>query len=339
MIKDALNIEQLHVQIKDLHILKDFSLNLDQGDILCLLGPSGCGKTTALKAIAGLIPSINGRIKLFEKVIQNKNSRINVSPEKREMGFIFQDYALFPHLTVYENVAFSLKGQSKSDIEKKVHGNLKLVQLNGLENRYPHQLSGGQQQRTAVARALSSQPKLLLMDEPFSNVDNQVKLQMMAELRKLLKANNITCIFVTHSKQEAFSFADKTAVLNNGCIEQVDVTKNILEYPTNVFVAKFMEAGNIVASINLSENLFSDVNSLSNGQYLLKENGFKVTSEKDSIGVEAQVLDCLYIGYRYRIKALLSNSNIQLQIETPDSIKVGSRISLQYIHQPVHIPD
>jgi iron(III) transport system ATP-binding protein len=337
MIKDALSIEQLNVQIKDLRILKDFSLNLDQGDILCLLGPSGCGKTTALKAIAGLIPATSGRIKLFENVIQDKNKNLNSLPENRGMGFIFQDYALFPHLTVYENVAFSLKGQSKSDIEKKVNTNLKLVQLNGLEDRYPHQLSGGQQQRTAVARALSSQPKLLLMDEPFSNVDNQVKLQMMAELRELLKANNITCIFVTHSKQEAFSFADKTAVLNNGSIEQVDITKNILEQPSNVFVAKFMEAGNIIDSSNLSGGLLSEADKLTNGLYLLKESGFEISIKKDSRGVKVHVLNCLYIGYRYRIKAILSDSNVTLKVETAEPIEVGSEAFLKYIHQPVRV--
>jgi iron(III) transport system ATP-binding protein len=337
MIKDALSIEQLNVQIKDLRILKDFSLNLDQGDILCLLGPSGCGKTTALKAIAGLISATSGRIKLFENVIQDTNNNINTPPEKREIGFIFQDYALFPHLTVYENVAFSLKGHTKSDIDKKVNENLKLVQLNGLEKRYPHQLSGGQQQRTAVARALSSQPKLLLMDEPFSNVDNQVKQQMMAELRDLLKENNITCIFVTHSKQEAFSFADKTAVLNNGQIEQVDITKNILENPSNIFVAKFMEAGNIIDGSSLPPPLLNDGKVLADGQYLLKENGFRINTEKDSSGVKVRILDCLYIGYRYRIKALLVDTNITVKFETPRSMQVTSEAYLQYLHQPVRI--
>ena len=171
MIKNALKVEQLNVHIKNQHILKDFGLTLDQGDILCLLGPSGCGKTTALKAISGLIESNNGKVELFSNIL--KNDKQEIAPEKREIGFIFQDYALFPHLTVFQNIAYALKGKDKTTIEKEVEKYLSLVHLQGLNDRYPHELSGGQQQRTAVARALSNEPKLLLMDEPFSNIDNQ----------------------------------------------------------------------------------------------------------------------------------------------------------------------
>jgi iron(III) transport system ATP-binding protein len=336
MMKDALTIERLNVQINQQHILQDFSLSLDQGDILCLLGPSGCGKTTALKAIAGLIPAADGHIKLFDNLIQDANDSFNMPPEKRGMGFIFQDYALFPHLTVFDNVAFSLKGQSKSEIVKKVSENLKLVQLSGLENRYPHQLSGGQQQRTAVARALSSQPKLLLMDEPFSNVDNQVKQQMMAELRGLLKANNITCIFVTHSKQEAFSFADKTAVLNNGCIEQVDITKNIFEHPNNVFVARFMEAGNIISGNDLPQLLFNAFKPLNDACYLLKENGFKIETDK-SEGAKGLITDCLYIGYRYQLSILIIDTGVSINAESTEPFDINHEVSLKYLHNPVLI--
>ena len=244
MIKDALIVEQLAVQLQDKNILKDFSLSLDQGDILCLLGPSGCGKTTALKAMAGLIPAHHGSIQLFDK--QLKKNAFELAPEKRDIGFIFQDYALFPHMTVGQNIGYSLRGQGKAAIDANIEQSLSLVHLDGLSERYPHELSGGQQQRTAVARALANRPKLLLMDEPFSNIDSQVKQSMMAELRGLLKRHNITCIFVTHSKLEAFSFADKTAVMHDGKIVQVDRTQAIYETPKNEFVARFMEAGNLI---------------------------------------------------------------------------------------------
>ena len=334
MMKNALKIEQLNVHIRDQHILKDFSLSLDQGDILCLLGPSGCGKTTALKAIAGLIESEQGHITLFSQLI--KDNQTEMPPEKREMGFIFQDYALFPHMTVFENVAYALKGMPKSDIKAVVKNNLSLVRLEGLEKRYPHELSGGQQQRTAVARALSNKPKLLLMDEPFSNIDNQVKQKMIAELRLLLKSNNITCIFVTHSKQEAFNFADKTAILNNGRIEQIDSTKSIFEHPSNAFIANFMEAGNIVIGEQLPNELFIDFNIHNEHYYLLKEIGFAINTDKKS-GVIAKVVDCLYVGYRYQLTVKLISTDATLKIESIEAVDIGSDVSLQYQHNPVCI--
>lgn len=331
--KDALKIEQLDVQIKNQHILKNFSLKLDQGDILCLLGPSGCGKTTALKAIAGLIKTQNGRIELFNQTL--KDELTELPPEKRGMGFIFQDYALFPHLTVFENIAFALKGQDKSIITSNVSKHLSLVRLDGLEQRYPHQLSGGQQQRTAVARALSNQPKLLLMDEPFSNIDNQVKHKMMAELRQLLKANNMTCIFVTHSKHEAFSFADKTAVMHQGKVEQMDITRNIYEHPDNLFVAQFMEAGNIIPCADIADNLFSIGKCENSGFYLLKENGFTLSSD----GAKGLVKDCLYIGYRYRIEAALENQSKSIYFEADEPMNIDSEIFLKYTHEPTVIAE
>lgn len=321
----ALTINQLCVELQDKSILKDFSLSLDQGDILCLLGPSGCGKTTALKAIAGLLPC-QGEIQLFDKTLLSKSR--NTPPEKRNMGFIFQDYALFPHMTVAENIAYGLKGQNKDNIEETVKHSLELVHLDGLGERFPHQLSGGQQQRTAVARALANRPKLLLMDEPFSNIDSQVKQSMMAELRSLLKAHNITCIFVTHSKQEAFSFADKTAILNNGCIEQVDRTQMIYEFPKNKFVANFMEAGNLLPCNQVPEGLLSEPTHCGDGDYLLRENGFAFEGEASGI-----VVDSLYMGFRYRNEITINEQT--LFVESKDEMPKGERIRLRYVHHPV----
>lgn len=321
----ALTINQLSVELQDKSILKDFSLSLDQGDILCLLGPSGCGKTTALKAIAGLLPC-QGEVQLFDKTLLSKSR--NTPPEKRNMGFIFQDYALFPHMTVAENIAYGLKGQSKDKIEETVNHSLELVHLDGLGDRFPHQLSGGQQQRTAVARALANRPKLLLMDEPFSNIDSQVKQSMMAELRHLLKAHNITCIFVTHSKQEAFSFADKTAILNNGSIEQVDRTQMIYEFPKNKFVANFMEAGNLLPCNRVPEGLLSEPTHCGDGDYLLRENGFAFDGE-----ARGTVVDSLYMGFRYRNEIKINEQTIY--VESKDEIPKGELIPLRYVHHPV----
>jgi len=331
MIKDALTVRSLDVQLQQKSILKDFSLSLDQGDILCLLGPSGCGKTTALKAMAGLIDAKHGTIELFDKLLK-KNS-FELPAEKRDIGFIFQDYALFPHLTVGQNIGFSLKGQSRAAIEANVAQSLSLVHLDGLEDRYPHELSGGQQQRTAVARALSNRPKLLLMDEPFSNIDSQVKQSLMTELRKLLKSHHITCIFVTHSKQEAFSFADKTAILNDGKIEQIGSTKNIYEQPKNLFVAKFMEAGNVIPCKDMPANLLLHATEETEGHYLLKENGFQFNNGTS----KGKILDCLYMGYRYRCE--ISLDGLIIFVESSESKEIDSDVYLQYIHHPVSIPN
>lgn len=332
MTVDALTIEQLNVHIRHQHILKDFSLSLNSTDILCLLGPSGCGKTTALKAIAGLIESRQGHIKLFSETVKDNN--YETAPENREIGFIFQDYALFPHMTVFENIAYGLKGKSKQEIKTTVKNCLSLVRLDGLAERYPHELSGGQQQRTAVARALANRPKLLLMDEPFSNIDNQVKQKLMAELRLLLKSNGITCIFVTHSKQEAFYFADKTAVLNNGKIEQIDSTKNIFERPNNTFVANFMEAGNILSRSRIPVSLCSALPE--NENCLFKENGFEIHQQPDS-GAEAKVIDCLYIGYRYQLTLVLADTSSVIKIESSEPYAPNTKIYITYQWEPVSI--
>lgn len=326
----ALHIENLAVNLQDKSILKDFHLSLNEGDILCLLGPSGCGKTTALKAISGLIPAASGTIHLFGDLLK-KNS-FELPPEKRDIGFIFQDYALFPHLTVAENIGFSLKHLNKEAKAAHVEQSLDLVHLQGLGERYPHELSGGQQQRTAVARALANRPKLLLMDEPFSNIDSQVKYKLMTELRSLLKHHNITCIFVTHSKQEAFSFADKTAVLNDGNIEQVDITQVIFEKPVNRFVAEFMESGNLIDAPLLANELFACLPSTpQTGSVLLKENGFAVVSGKH--GIQGLVLDSLYVGHRYRNH--IQFNGFDLWIETINPLTPHEHVQVQYLHQPL----
>ncbi len=332
MTSNTLNIEQVNVQFDQKKILQDFSLSLNEGDILCLLGPSGCGKTTALKAIAGLLDVQQGKIELFGKLL--KKNAFELPPEKRDIGFIFQDYALFPHMSVAQNIAFSLKGQSPEAIEGTIKETLSLVHLGGMEKRYPHELSGGQQQRTAVARALANRPKLLLMDEPFSNIDSQVKQSMMSELRHLLKSHNITCIFVTHAKQEAFAFADKTAILNNGQLVQMDSSKAIYEKPNNAFVAQFMESGNLLRCDNLPKALFATTlpDVINTGWYLLRENGFNLNAPS---GVSATVQDCLYVGNRYRIE--ISIEGHSMYIESDHALSVHSELKIQYKHEPVWV--
>ncbi|MBN6709684.1 ABC transporter ATP-binding protein [Haemophilus haemoglobinophilus] len=237
---DNLKIQSLSCQYNQQIVLHQLNLELNKNEILCLLGASGCGKTTLLKAIAGLQPITQGKISL------NGQDLTPIPVEQRNIGFIFQDYALFPHLTVAENIQFGLDKKSAVEKQQILQNMLNLVHLNGLEDRYPHQLSGGQQQRVAIARALACKPKLLLLDEPFSNIDSQVRYQMIDEIKQIVKQQGISAIFVTHSKEEAFAFADKIALMKDGKIIQTGATDQLYHQPNSKFVAEFLGKHNYI---------------------------------------------------------------------------------------------
>ncbi len=250
----ALSIENLSCQYDDQTILENLSLEVNQGEIVCLLGASGCGKTTLLKAIAGLLPLSAGKMTLGEREIDNGETWM--PPEQRNIGMIFQDYALFPHLTVAQNVAFGLKGTPKSEQDAIVMEMLSLVHLEQFIDRYPHQLSGGQQQRVAIARSLAYKPDLLLLDEPFSNIDTQVRHELIREIRKIFKKQGVTAIFVTHSREEAFAFADKMAVMNQGVIEQYGSASELYFCPSSKFVADFLGGGSYLQAKHINDSTF-----------------------------------------------------------------------------------
>lgn len=225
----------------DKEVVRDMSFGLAPGSIGCLLGPSGCGKTTALRCIAGFERLHSGDIKLDGRTVAG--SRVHVPAEQRRIGMVFQDYALFPHLSVAKNIAFGLQGQSKSDQKKRVDEMLELIGLNGYADLYPHELSGGQQQRIALARALAPKPKLILMDEPFSNLDVTLRERLCLDVRDILKAENMTAILVTHDQDEAFMIADVIGVMNEGVIQQWDSAYNLYHRPVNRFIAGFVGEG------------------------------------------------------------------------------------------------
>ncbi|HUI00437.1 MAG TPA: ABC transporter ATP-binding protein [Nitrososphaerales archaeon] len=225
--------------------VNDVSFSVNQGEILGLLGPSGCGKTTVLRSISGLEEIDGGRILLDGTVVSSPKEKIFVPPEKRRLGFVFQSYALWPHMTVKANIAYALKGFSKEERERRIAKSLELVGLAEVGGRYPSQLSGGQQQRVALARSLSYEPKVLLLDEPLSNLDQKERERVRGELRLLLKRIGITTIFVTHDQEESFVICDRVILMNKGRIEQEGTPDRLYLSPANLFVAEFIGRGNI----------------------------------------------------------------------------------------------
>ncbi len=221
------------------------SFAVKEGEVLGLLGPSGCGKTTVLRSISGLEAIDGGKILLDGTVVSSPAERIFVPPEKRHLGFVFQSYALWPNMTVEQNIAYCLRGLSKEEKEKRIASSLELVGLSGVGERYPSQLSGGQQQRVALARSISYQPKVILLDEPLSNLDQKERERVRGELRSLLKRIGITTVFVTHDQEEAFVICDRVILMNNGRIEQEGTPEFLYASPANLFVAEFIGRGNI----------------------------------------------------------------------------------------------
>jgi putative spermidine/putrescine transport system ATP-binding protein len=226
-------------QIAALH---ELSLTIRRGEFICLLGPSGCGKTTALNCIAGLLPVTGGTISLDEKRIDL------LPPEKRGFGMVFQNYALFPHMTVRRNVGFGLmmRGTPAEEAKARIARTFQLVQLVGHEDKLPGQLSGGQQQRVAIARAIVIEPPLLLMDEPLSNLDAKLRLEMRAEIRRIHRELGRTTIYVTHDQDEALSLADRIVVMKDGLVQQVAGPEEVYAQPSNLHVARFMGYRNVV---------------------------------------------------------------------------------------------
>jgi spermidine/putrescine ABC transporter ATP-binding subunit len=279
-------------------VVKKMSLEIKQGELVSFLGPSGCGKTTTLNMIAGFLDVDGGRI-----VVDGKPVHL-LPPNKREMGMVFQNYALFPHMTVFDNVAYGLKLRkvSKSEIHTRVTEALEMVRLAGYEKRYPKELSGGQQQRVSLARALVIKPKVLLLDEPLSNLDAKLRQEMREEIVEIQKKVGITTIFVTHDQEEALAISDRIAVMYEGRIEQVDTPVAIYNHPQTDFVSRFIgEVNQIQGQV---------VEALNDNQCLVSLDGYEqvlsVHQPKDSV-----------------IDFYIRPEKIQISIENSDGLQVS----------------
>jgi iron(III) transport system ATP-binding protein len=236
-----LKVDNITCRYDTLPVVEQLSFHVNQGEIVSLLGPSGCGKTTVLRAIAGFEPVHEGTILMRGNTVSAPG--FTLPPESRAVGMVFQDYALFPHLSVADNIIFGLRGKKPAERRDTVRRMLAAIGLEGLGGRYPHELSGGQQQRVALARALAPHPALLLLDEPFSNLDVELRERLSIEVRNILKAEGITGILVTHDQHEAFAISDKVGVTHQGRILQWDTPFNLYHEPANRFIADFVGQG------------------------------------------------------------------------------------------------
>lgn len=238
---NAIDIKELSVLIEGHSILENISFKLEEAGIACLLGPSGCGKTTLLRCIAGFERQDQGEI--WIKGVRASNATHHLPVEQRQLGMVFQDYALFPHLSVADNITFGLKGLNEKILKQRLHELVELLSLQKHINKYPHSLSGGQQQRVALARAMAPRPGVLLLDEPFASLDVELREQIARELRQILKQDGITTIMVTHNQLEAFAMADVIGVINNGHLLQWDNAYKLYHEPKTSEVADFIGEG------------------------------------------------------------------------------------------------
>jgi iron(III) transport system ATP-binding protein len=312
------------------------SFSLTQGELLGLLGPSGCGKTTLLRIIAGFEQANAGKVELAGQCMTGGNS--GLPPEKRNTGMVFQDYALFPHLNVADNLAFGLKTKqprpNRAQIKARVAEVLNLVGLNGLEQRYPHELSGGQQQRVALARALAPQPALILLDEPLSNLDVQVRERLRHEVRSILKSTNTAGIFVTHDQEEAMAIADKIAVMREGKLEQIGTPEQIYSQPASKFVAEFVTQANFVNAKKEGNLWQTELGTweiltpvtLNSGELMFRQEDVKLEPDERATTI-IQEREFLGREYRYCLetpsgKRLHARTNITTQLPVGTKVKL-----------------
>ena len=318
----------------------DLTLDVRKGEFFSILGPSGCGKTTILRLIAGLEKPDGGAIAIGDYTVAGSSTW--TPSERRGVGIVFQDYALFPHMTLFKNIAFGLKG-CRQELKQKVTEMLDLVGLSDTVQKYPHELSGGQQQRIALARALAPSPKVMLLDEPFSNLDADLRLELRTETRRILKEKETTTILVTHDQEEAFSLSDRVGVLNHGRIEQIGTPDEIYHRPSNHFVASFVgradfisgriEGNSVVSELGIFKFSGSIPPGFTDVDLMIRSDDvdFTVNAHGDAVIIEAQ-----FLGAEVIYKLMLTDGKIIHSIKPSIDInRVGARVKIKI--DPAHI--
>ena len=341
MSQNIIEIQGISKVYGDNTVLDNLSLNIRKNEFLTLLGPSGCGKTTTLKIIAGFETADSG------KVVFDGNDISDLPPYKRQLNTVFQKYALFPHMNIYENIAFGLKIKKvpKEEIDKKVREMLKMVALEGFEKRSVESLSGGQQQRVAIARALVNEPQVLLLDEPLGALDLKLRKEMQLELKKIQKRLGITFIFVTHDQEEALTMSDTIVVMNKGVIQQMGSPEDIYNEPANAFVADFIGESNILSGIMIedykvkfSNNVFSCVdggfNKNEDIDVVIRPEDIEITTIDKGM-LTGKVNSVTFKGVHYEIE--VETENNKWIIHNIKSANVGSTVGLIIDPESIHI--
>lgn len=353
MLEVILEMDNIIKKFDNQEVIKNISLTINKGEFLTLLGPSGCGKTTTLRIIAGFETLTSGSVLLEGKHVENKQ------PNERNVNTVFQNYALFPHMNVYDNIAYGLKIRkvNKIEIKKRVMEMLCLVQLEGFEKRKTDQLSGGQKQRVAIGRALINNPKILLLDEPLGALDLKLRKQMQVELKKLQKKLQITFVYVTHDQEEALNMSDRIAVMNEGVIEQIGTPEDIYERPQTKFVASFIGESNLIktqikkideenVSAAFGENEMNLIyknydNSKNKESYILiRPENIKYSNVKSQFGLKAVIKEHSYIGSNIKTTMELE-SGMEIIVSDYDKKKdlvgVGSEVWMSFEPEDVVI--
>ena len=340
-----IDLKHISVKLGDNQVLDDLSLYIRDREFITLLGPSGCGKTTILRVIAGFLEPDEGDVIFEDKKING------VPPHKRQVNTIFQRYALFPHLNVYENVAFGLriKKAPESEIEKTVSEMLSIVNLSGFEKRNINSLSGGQQQRVAIARALAVKPRVLLLDEPLGALDLKLRREMQVELKKIQQQMGITFIYVTHDQEEALTMSDTVVVLNQGYIQQIGTPVDIYNEPTNAFVADFIGESNIIDGVMIRDRLVR----ILGAEFACVDEGFGENMPVDVVirpedvvltppsqgELKGVVTDIIFKGVHYEMHVMANGYEwlVHSTVSTPIGAEVGLSVepsNIQIMNKP-----
>ncbi|MCW0189487.1 ABC transporter ATP-binding protein [Campylobacter lari] len=296
---EILKIDNLYKSFGKTEVLKGISLSLREGEIVSILGESGCGKSSLLGCIAGFFEINDGSIYIGDKLVASKN--VYLAPQERDVGVLFQDYALFPHLNVEENICFGISFLSKNEQKQRLDEVLEILNLNTLLKRYPNELSGGQAQRVALARTIVARPKIILFDEPFSNLNHTLSVKMRKEIKNILKEHKLSAIFVTHDKDDAFYLSDNIALIKDGKILDYGSAKELFYKPKNIDSACFLgEAFFIDPNTILDENFKAYLQS-KNG--ILRPNDIQISTSQTPL--KASVLECVFYGDFYEISVSL----------------------------------
>ncbi|MCP4912497.1 MAG: ABC transporter ATP-binding protein [Oligoflexia bacterium] len=318
---NVLELESIFQKYEDKEVLSDLTFQVEKGELFCILGKSGCGKSTLLHSIAGFTNPYQGSISINGKTVFDK--RTNIAPEKRNIGLVFQDFSLFPHLSVKENIEYGLDTKSSADKTKRSCELLELVGLQGFESKFPNELSGGEQQRVAIARALAPSPELILLDEPFSNLDPDKRIHLRAEIKEIFKKAGITSIFITHDQHEAFELADRIGLISAGKFLQIGTPEEIFNSPVNQHVVSFLDNGIIIEDAKKLSEL-----QLMNTPHFFPYHSLSLTHDKAENTLQGKISRKVFQGDHHQYSVMIDT--LDLHINTAKQFDLNQSIFVKF---------